>query len=42
LSTAYDDAAEEARRRGWPVVGGPSMEHLDIANHPVLVADLLG
>jgi hypothetical protein len=42
LSEAYDDAAAEARRRGWPVVGGSSMTHLDIANHPLLVADLLG
>lgn len=41
LSAAYDEAAAEARRRGWPVVGGPSMAHLDIANHPILVADLL-
>jgi hypothetical protein len=42
LSAAYDDAAAEARRRGWPVVGGSSMAHLDVANHPILVADLLG
>jgi hypothetical protein len=41
LSAAYDDAAAEARRRGWSVVGGPSMAHLDVVNHPVLVADLL-
>ena len=41
LSAAYDDAAAEARRRGWPVVGGPSMAHLDVANHPSLVADLI-
>jgi hypothetical protein len=41
LSAAYDDAAAEARHRGWAVVGGPSMEHLDVANHPILVADLL-
>jgi hypothetical protein len=42
LSAAYDDAAAEARRRGWPVVGGLSMEHLDVANHPILIADLMG
>jgi hypothetical protein len=41
LSGAYDDAAAEARRRGWPVVGGPSRAHLDIANHPNLIADLV-
>jgi len=41
LSAAYDEAADAARRRGWPVVGGSSMEHLDIANNPVLVADLV-
>jgi hypothetical protein len=41
LSAAYDDAAAEARRRGWPVVGGPEMAHLDVSNHPILVADLL-
>jgi hypothetical protein len=41
LSAAYDDAAAEARRRGWPVVGGSEMAHLDVANHPILVADLL-
>ncbi|TFV86144.1 hypothetical protein [Blastococcus sp. CT_GayMR16] len=42
LSPAYDDAAVEARRRGWPVHGGLAGAHLDIANHPVLIADLLG
>jgi hypothetical protein len=41
LSAAYDDAAAEARRRGWPVVGGPSMAHLDVANQPILIADLV-
>ena len=41
LSAAYDDAATEARRRGWPFAGGPSMAHLDVANHPLLVADLV-
>ena len=42
LSAAYDDAAAEARRRGWPVVGEPAGAHLDIANHPSWIADLLG
>jgi hypothetical protein len=42
LSAAYDDAATEARRRGWPVVGEPAGAHLDIANHPEWIADLLG
>jgi hypothetical protein len=42
LSAAYQDAADEARSRGWTVVGGPSMSHLDVANHPILVADLIG
>jgi hypothetical protein len=41
LSAAYDDAAADARRRGWPVAGGPEMAHLDVANHPSRVADLL-
>jgi hypothetical protein len=42
LSAAYDDAAAEARRRGWPVAGEPAGAHLDIANHPEWIADLLG
>ena len=42
LSAAYEEAAAEARRRGWPVAGGPETAHLDVANHPILVADLLG
>jgi hypothetical protein len=42
LSAAYDDAAAEARTRGWPVVGGPDGAHLDIATEPWRVADLLG
>lgn len=42
LSPAYDDAAAEARRRGWPVSGGPDGAHLDIANRPEWIADLLG
>ena len=41
LSAAYDDAAAEARRRG--LAGGRSRRaHLDIANHPAWIADLLG
>jgi hypothetical protein len=42
LSEAYDEAASEARNRGWPVVGGPGGTHLDVATDPVRVADLLG
>jgi hypothetical protein len=42
LSEAYDDAAAEARNRGWPVAGGPDGEHLDVATDPARVADLLG
>jgi hypothetical protein len=42
LSPAYDDAAAEARRRGWPVSGGRGGAHLDIANRPEWIADLLG
>jgi hypothetical protein len=42
LSPAYDDAAAEARRRGWRVAGGPDGAHLDVATDPVRVADLLG
>jgi len=41
LSAAYDDAAEEARRRGWPVLGGRDGDHLDVANRPAAIADLL-
>jgi hypothetical protein len=41
LSAAYDDAAAEARSRGWPVAGGPDGAHLDVVNQPGLVADLL-
>jgi hypothetical protein len=41
LSAAYDDAAAEARDRGWPVTGGPEGGHLDVANTPARVADLL-
>jgi hypothetical protein len=42
LSPAYDDAAAEARTRGWRVVGGPQGAHLDVATRPAQVADLLG
>ena len=42
LSPAYDDAAAEARARGWSVVGGPGGAHLDIATDPSRVVDLLG
>jgi hypothetical protein len=41
LSPAYDDAAAEARRRGWAVTGGSDGAHLDIATDPARVADLL-
>jgi hypothetical protein len=41
LSAAYDDAAAEARRRNWPVTGGPDGAHLDVATAPDRVADLL-
>ena len=42
LSPAYDDAALEARARGWSVVGDPDGAHLDVATAPRRVADLLG
>jgi hypothetical protein len=41
LSPAYDEAAAEARRRGWPVTGGPEGGHLDVATAPGRIADLL-
>lgn len=41
LSAAYDAAAEEARTRGWPVVGDGSGAHLDVATDPARIADLL-
>jgi hypothetical protein len=41
LSGAYDDAAAEARVRGWPVIGNGSGGHLDVATDPARVADLL-
>jgi hypothetical protein len=42
LSDAYDDAAADARARGWAVVGNGSGGHLDVAADPARVADLLG
>jgi hypothetical protein len=42
LSAAYDDAAAEARARGWPVAGGGAGAHLDVATAPAAVADLIG
>ncbi|RFU19617.1 hypothetical protein [Geodermatophilus marinus] len=42
LSPAYDGDAAAARGRGWPVAGDGTGEHLDVANHPRRVADLLG
>jgi hypothetical protein len=42
LSAAYDDAAAEARVRGWPVVGDGGGAHLDVATAPAGVADLIG
>lgn len=42
LSAAYDDAATEARARGWPVVGGGGGNHLDVATSPERVVALLG
>jgi hypothetical protein len=41
LSSAYDDAAAEARERGWPVVGGADGAHLDVATHPDRVVELV-
>jgi hypothetical protein len=41
LSAAYADAAEDARQRGWPVLGRRDGDHLDVANHPIAVADLV-
>jgi len=41
LSAAYDDAAAEARGRGWPVIGGADGAHLDVATSPAVVADLV-
>jgi hypothetical protein len=41
LSPAYDDAAAEARARGWPVTGDGRGGHLDVATVPARVADLV-
>jgi hypothetical protein len=41
LSPSYDDAAAEARRRGWPAFGDGDGEHLDVATRPAAVADLI-
>ncbi len=41
LSPAYDDAAAEARSRGWRVEGGPQGRHLDVMTRPAGIADLL-
>jgi hypothetical protein len=41
LSAAYDDAAAEARSRGWRGDGGPEGAHLDVATAPGRVTDLL-
>ena len=41
LSAAYDDAAAEARTRGWPVSGSGAAAHLDVAVRPAAVAGLL-
>jgi hypothetical protein len=41
LSAAYDDAAAEARARGWAVTGSRDGNHLDVATDPERVADLL-
>lgn len=42
LSPGYDEAAAEARARGWPVAGDGTGGHLDVATDPERVADLLG
>ena len=42
LSPAYAAQAAAARARGWTVAGDGSGEHLDVANEPRRVADLLG
>jgi hypothetical protein len=41
LSAGYDADAAEARARGWDVRGGRDGEHLDVANSPARVLDLL-
>jgi hypothetical protein len=42
LSPGYDQDAAEARLRGWQVRGGSDGDHLDVANHPARILDLLG
>jgi hypothetical protein len=42
LSASYDAEATAARARGWTVVGDGTGAHLDVANDPRRVADLLG
>lgn len=42
LSPAYDADAEEARRRGWRVVGDGAGMHTDVATDPAAVLELLG
>ena len=42
LSPAHAAEAAAARGRGWTVVGDGTGEHLDVANEPRRVADLLG
>jgi hypothetical protein len=42
LSPAYEDAADEARARGWTVTGHQHGSHLDIAVAPAGVVALLG
>ena len=42
LSPAYAAEAAAARARGWTVVGDGAGEHLDVANDPARVADLIG
>ncbi len=42
LSPAYAAEAAAARARGWTVVGDGAGEHLDVADDPARVADLIG
>ncbi|MGY1762790.1 hypothetical protein ACI79G_16955 [Geodermatophilus sp. SYSU D00779] len=42
LSASYDAEASAARARGWTVVDDGAGEHLDVADDPGRVADLLG
>jgi hypothetical protein len=41
LSGAYEEAAAEARERGWPVKEITGAQHLHIAVAPEEVADML-